>query len=114
MVVAPVPIILPLPFGGPVPINVAMVTLLPINTPGAIFVFIEIVIVLVTPVIHVVAVVMVMVSITVTVTVVAILSQQAGRSKNPGDHRQYEKSSCHVVLSPDLAVRLAKESQVSI
>lgn len=57
----PIPVCLPLPLVSALPIHISVMALLPVDTPGALFMFIEIVVVPVMPVVDVVVVVAVVV-----------------------------------------------------
>jgi hypothetical protein len=67
MVVAPIPISLPLPLGCAIPIDVGTMPPLPIYMPGALFTRIKIVVVAVMSVIDVVTIIMVIVSIPIVI-----------------------------------------------
>lgn len=63
MVVTPVPISLPLPRRGMIPIDISVVPLLPIHMPSAVFMLVKIVVVLVMLVVDVMTIVMVIVMV---------------------------------------------------
>jgi hypothetical protein len=73
MVVAPVPISLPLPLGRAIPVDGIVVPLLPVGMPGAVFMFVEIVVVLVVLVVDVVMGIIVMTIIPTIVSVMTII-----------------------------------------
>ncbi|HWF45924.1 MAG TPA: hypothetical protein VG168_02875 [Bryobacteraceae bacterium] len=67
VVVTPVPVCLPFPLIGAIPIDICVVASLPIDPPGTLFVFIEIVVVFVVTIVYVVTVVVVIVSVVIVV-----------------------------------------------
>jgi len=68
----PVPVVLAFAIGGTIPIDVGTMPLLPIHTPGAIFVLVERVIILVTPIVEVMAVVLMIIMIPVVISVAVL------------------------------------------
>jgi len=77
MIVTPVPVSLPLPFRGAIPIYVGAMPLLPIFMPATVFAFIEIVVIAVVLVIDM----MPIITVTVSVPIIAILGQQVRRNE---------------------------------
>jgi hypothetical protein len=61
VIVTPIPIGLPLPLVGTVPIDIPMMPLLPINAPRTVFVFIEVVVILVMTIVLVMTIIPVVV-----------------------------------------------------
>jgi hypothetical protein len=96
MVMAPVPISLPLPLRSAIPVDVFMVPSLPIHMPSTIFMFIKIVVILVMLIVDVVPLIMVIIAVPIVVPI-AILRQQTRRDEQRGTQREYQECSCHCV-----------------
>jgi hypothetical protein len=77
MVVTPVPVSLPLPLRGAIPICIGTMPLLPIFMPTTLFAFIEIVVIAVLLVIDMMPIIM----LTASVPIIAILGQQVRRNE---------------------------------
>lgn len=95
MLVTPIPVRLPLPLRGAIPIDIRAMALIPIHMPGTLFMLVEIVIVLVMPIVHVVPIIVVIIA-------VVILGQQVAGREQRRTQGQYQQHSFHVVFNPPI------------